>query len=129
MTYRVVPTVFGDVRTHRYSTFFDMLGPLGVETYALAFSYNERMSRWVCSARDGQDRPVFTGAPVLHLVNLLASAAPELRPRGFLVCQWTHAADAAEEPSELNLGSLCELIYFERIEDLDPTEFKILEAL
>lgn len=129
MAYRIIPTIYGDVATHRYSQFFEMSGPSGAEIYFVDLRYNARMDRWVLALRDGQDRAVIEGAPVLQLVDLLKAAAPELRPRGFLICQWTHVADGAEEPSERTLGATCELVYFERLEDLDPTTYERLEAL
>lgn len=123
MTVRAVPTLHGDnVTSYQYDVLFDMLGPSGEEEYRLAFAYNQRMDRWVLSIFDSRDQPVVVGAPVLLMVDLLKYAAPGLRPRGTLLCWWKTNAESAREPGEKDLGAWCEIVYFERVEDLDEVE-------
>lgn len=117
---RVVPTRSGEsVTTHAYDVLFEMVGPEGPQVYRLAFHYNVRMGRWILSIFDAAGRQVVSGAPVVQLVDLLAYAAPGLRPRGSLICVWKTEALSAPEPGERDLGAWSEIIYLERIQDLE----------
>lgn len=119
---RIVPTRYGErVTTHAYSVAFDMLGPKGTETYLLQFAYSRRQARWVLHVDNAAGERVISGAVVLHGVNLLTYARPELQPRGFLVVVWQTPTDSAPEPEEFTLGKNSQLVYFEREEDLDNT--------
>lgn len=116
---RIVPTRFDErVTTHSYSLGFDMLGPQGSETYLLTFSYSRRQARWVLHVDNAAGERVISGAVVLHGVNLLSYARPELQPRGFLVVLWQSSTESAPEPEERTLGKNSQLVYFERVEDL-----------
>ncbi len=120
---KVVPTKSGeDVTTHNYDLLFSMIGPEGEEEYRFLFRYNKTMRRWVLNVYNTLDRVVVMGAPVLLGVNLLGYAAPGLRPRGFLVAIWKSNTASAREPEERDLGEWCDLVYFERAEDLDDTD-------
>ncbi len=123
---RIVPTKFGDaVTSHAYSLPFDMIGPMGEETYRFYFRYSRRAKRWVLNIENSLGDLAVVGATVVQGVNLLDYAKPGLQPRGFLVCVWQTGGESAPEPEEKDLGLNSQIIYFERAEDLESLPPKV----
>lgn len=119
---RVLPTLHGEaVTTHDYEIVF----PIDDVPYMMRFSFNRRMGRWVLSIRLPDGKPVVTGTPVLHDVDLFTYAAPGTRPRGLLMCIWRADSETGDEPGEFDLGARSILVHVERPDDflqLPPQE-------
>lgn len=114
---RVVPTLSGDgVISHEFSVVFEIDGV----QYSFRFVYSKRMRRWIMSITHPNGTPVVVGAPVLSLVDLFSYSRPGMRPRGFLRCVWRAPTLGEPEPEEIDLGRTHSIVYFERVEDLDP---------